>query len=260
MKHIVNSFLPNRTVPANTLRFVAVLEVLLSLISWILAPFTLMPTPKDVVVALGDIWQSGLMQELLTSLTLNLQAVGIATAISLILAYLTVIPAFRPVVAALSWLRFLSMAGLTVMFTVMIGGGHALRVVLLSYAISVFFVGSMADVIAHIPKEQYDLARTLRMSDWGIVWEVVIRGQMDAAFDVLRQNAAIGWMMLTMVEGMARSGGGIGTMLLNEQKQFNLAAIMAIQLIVALTGGLQDYLIGTLKNIACPYARLRLER
>jgi len=39
---------------------------------------------------------------------------------------------------------------------------------------------------------------------------VIVLGRADAAFDAMRQNAAMGWMMLTMVEGISRSEGGIG--------------------------------------------------
>src|SRR2546423_1702414 len=79
----------------------------------------------------------------------------------------------------------------------------------------VFFVTSMASVIAAIPKEDFDHARTLRMSEWRVVWEVVILGTVATAFEVMRQNAAIGWMMLTTVEGIFRGEGGVGAMLMN---------------------------------------------
>ena len=48
----------------------------------------------------------------------------------------------------------------------------------------------------------------------------------------MRQNAAMGWMMLTMVEGISRSEGGVGAMLLNQNKHFHLSAVFAIQLTI----------------------------
>ena len=77
---------------------------------------------------------------------------------------------------------------------------------------------------------------------------------------MLRQNAAIGWMMLTMVEGISRAEGGVGAMLLNQNKHFHLAEVFAIQLLILLVGMLQDYGIGVLKRLLCPYADLTLER
>ncbi len=85
-------------------------------------------------------------------------------------------------------------------------------------------------------------------------------GTADKAFEVLRQNAAMGWMMLTMVEGISRSEGGVGAMLLNQNKHFHLAEVFAIQFLILFVGLAQDYAIGFLKRVVCPYAELSLER
>jgi NitT/TauT family transport system permease protein len=98
------------------------------------------------------------------------------------------------------------------------------------------------------------------MNEWKVVWEVVILGTADRAFEVLRQNAAIGWMMLTMVEGISRSEGGVGAMLLNQNKHFHLAEVFAIQIMILLVGVLQDYGIGLTRRLLLPYADLTLEK
>jgi NitT/TauT family transport system permease protein len=67
-------------------------------------------------------------------------------------------------------------------------------------------------------------------------------------------------MMLTMVEGISRSEGGVGAMLLNQNKHFHLSAVVAIQLTFLVLGLAQDYGIGLLRNVFCPYADLTLER
>jgi NitT/TauT family transport system permease protein len=66
--------------------------------------------------------------------------------------------------------------------------------------------------------------------------------------------------MLTMIEGMSRSEGGIGAVLLNQNKHFHLSSVMAIQIVILVVGLGQDYAIGILKNIFCPYSSLTLER
>jgi NitT/TauT family transport system permease protein len=178
----------------------------------------------------------------------------------LLLAYSTVMPFFRPVVAFISKLRFLPLVGLTIWFTLLATSGHELKLSLLVFSVLVFFVTSMADVLDGIPKEMFDLARTLKMSEWHVVWEVIVLGQADKAFDCLRQNAAIGWMMLTMVESTVKSEGGIGSMLMDQNHHFHLAAVFAIMLTILALGLFQDYAIGGIKNICCPYAKLTLER
>jgi NitT/TauT family transport system permease protein len=251
---------PNRVISKQTVRWLVGFQLLMLFAVWLLSPTVFLPKPKEVLQALEEMWMQGLGGELITSFYLNLQAIALSTVLSLVLAYLTVIPFFRPVITLLSKLRFLSMVGLTFFFTLMAATGHELKLYLLVFSVSVFFLTGMAEVVASIPKEEFDLARTLRMGEWRVVWEVVVLGQVDKAFEVLRQNAAMGWMMLTMVEGISRSEGGVGAMLLNQNKHFHLSAVFAIQLTILVLGLAQDYAIGLLRKIFCPYASLTLER
>jgi NitT/TauT family transport system permease protein len=232
----------------------------MALAMWWFLPMRIIPKPAEVFQALGNMWMEGLGRELIISFMLNLEAIFWTVVISLLLAYFTVIPAFRPVVAAISKGRFLGLIGLTLIFTLTVGGGHRLKLSLLVFAMTVFFVTSMAAVIANLPKERFDHARSLGMSEWRVVWDVVILGTADEAFEVLRQNAAIGWMMLTMVEGISRAEGGVGAMLLNQNKHFHIAEVFAIQIVILVVGVLQDYAIGGLRRLICPYSELTLER
>ncbi|MDR3691158.1 MAG: hypothetical protein P4L46_17385 [Fimbriimonas sp.] len=255
------AFLPNRVVSHNTMRLIVGVELTVALLIWLNSPFKVLPRPMEVLEALGKLWRTqGLATDLMTSFQLNLEALGWSAAISLALAYLTVIPVFRPIVVALSKGRFLSMIGFTTVFMVMGLGGHHLKVAMLVYGITVFFVTSMASVIAAVPKSEFDHARTLRMSEWRVVWEVVVLGTADKALEVLRQNAAMGWMMLTMVEGIVKSEGGVGTMLIAQDKYFHLSEVFAIQIVILLVGLFQDSMIGLVRRFACPYADMVLER
>ena len=254
-------FTPSAFISRRTVQLLITGQVIFLLLVWMFSPFTFLPRPHEVWSSLHDLWFfDNLGIELFTSFTLNLETILFSTIISLALAYLNTLPFFRPVVALFGRLRFLSMVGLSFFFTLMTRNGHQLKLSMLVFSVSVFFVTGMADVIAGIPKEQYDLARTLHMGPWRTMWEVVVLGQIDRAFEVLRQNAAIGFLMLTLVEGMSRSGGGIGSLLLNQNRYFHLSAVMAIQLCVLAIGLAQDYAIGAMRRIVCPYADLRRSR
>jgi NitT/TauT family transport system permease protein len=261
MRDITGAFAPNRAISPTTLKIIIAFQVAVVLMIWINSPFQVLPQPDEVARAFHGLWfTQGLGRELWTSFGLNLQALALTVLISLALSYLTVMPFFRPVAAALSKGRFLGLIGLTFVFTLMVGGGRPLKLALLTFGMTVFFLTSMAAEVLSIPKDRFDHARTLRMNEWEVVWEVVILGTADKAFEVLRQNAAIGWMMLTMVEGISRSEGGVGAMLLNQNKHFRLAEVFAIQITILLVGILQDYGIGALQRLFCPYSRLTLER
>jgi NitT/TauT family transport system permease protein len=258
---VTSAFVPNRAISRTTLRIIVASQVAIALLIWINSPFKVLPQPGEVFRAFRELWfEQGLGRELWTSFSMNLEALALTVAISLVLSYLVVVPAFRPIAVAVSKGRFLGLAGLTFLFTLMFGGGRPLKISLLVFSMTVFFVTSMASVVLEIPRERFDHARTLRMNEWRVVWEVVILGTADRAFEVLRQNAAIGWMMLTMVEGISRSEGGVGAMLLNQNKHFHLAEVFAIQLTILVVGLLQDYGIGVTRRLLLPYADLTLER
>ena len=252
---------PNQSVSRTTMQIVIGVQVAVALLLWWLSPWAALPKPNEVFPAIARLWlEQGLGPELVTSFWMNVQALAITAFISLGLAYLTVLPAVRPIVAAVAKGRFLGLSGLTFIFTLLVGGGRPLKLALLVFGMTVFFVTSMAAVVAAIPKSSFDHARSLRMSEWEVVWDVVVLGTLDQAIEVFRQNAAIGWMMLTMVEGISRSEGGVGAMLLNQNKHFHLAEVFGIQILILLVGLIQDYGIGVFKNAVCPWANLTLER
>lgn len=258
---LLDAFKPNRRMSRSGMRLIILVEAILAVLLWVRSPFKFLPSPSEVFRAFSELWsRQGLGQELIASFELNLVALAWSTVISIGLAYLTVLPVFRPVAAAVSKGRFLSLAGFTLIFIVVFGGGRSLQVAMLVSGVTVFYVTSMSSVIGSIPKGDLDHARTLRMSEWRVVWEVVILGTLDKAFEVLRQNAAIGWMMLTLVEGTVRSQGGVGAMLLNESKYMKLPEVYAIQIAILLVGLFQDAAIAGIRKLACPYADLTLER
>ena len=248
---------PNRVLDRQAMAMLVLVETIVFSVIWVSSPFPMLPTPEEVWRALADQWATkGLGYHLMVSLGLNLQAILVATVISLGMAYLTVLPVFRPVVMVATKLRFLSMTGLGVAFALMFATKHEIKLAMLTFSIGVFFITSMLDVLACIPKEQMDLARTLRMGEWRVVYEVVVLGQADKAFDALRQNVAVGWMMLTLIETVAFSEGGIGTVLQTMQLHARFADIMGIQILILLVGLGQDWMLGQMKNFFCPYAQL----
>lgn len=258
---LLHVFSPNQIISSSAVRLLVIVETVIALVIWFRSPFEVLPQPGEVLAALKDMWvNEGLGPDLISSFKLNLEALLFSTVISLGLSYLTVLPIFRPLVTAMSKGRFLSLTGFTFVFTLVFGGGHPLKVSLLVFGMTVFYLTSMASVIAALPREELDYARTLRMGEWRVVWEVVVLGTADKAFEVLRQNAAIGWMMLTMVEGIARSEGGLGVMLLNQSKHMRLADVFAVQFLILAVGLFQDEIIALIRQVVCPYADLKLER
>lgn len=264
MMHILTMFSPFRVLSKSATKLMVLFQVSFAILAWFLwsRSSPIIPNPLEVWEALGRLWfQEGLGHELIASFIVISKALIYSIIISLGFAYLTVTPFFRKIAAMLSKCRFLGLAGLTFLFTYVIGGGEQLKIALLTFGISAFFLTDMVKEVASISEEEFDHARTLRMGEWRVVYEVIILGKLDVAIESFRINgAAIGWTMLTMVEGIVRSEGGIGGLLLNQNKHFHLAEVFAIQFAILALGIVIDYLIGLAKIKICPYADLDLER
>lgn len=241
-KIINNLFTPfkEKEVAGKILLLATSFQIASILFAWWYNSGRLLPAPLEVINAFIRIWSQGFAADLYSSFILNIEALAISTVISLGLSYFTVIPFFKYPVILTSTLRFMGLVGISIAFTVTFGGGHYLKVALLVFGMSVFYVTSMTDVILNISSEQLDHLRTLRMGDWRVWWEGVILDTIPEAFIVMRQNAAIGWMMLTMVEGLSRSEGGVGVALLVQNKFLNLDAIAAVNMSIVLFALAQD--------------------
>jgi len=259
---ILRAFQPNRAVDGFTWSILVGFWIATAWVVWMSLPFKSLPTPSELWSALGSLWwEHGMGPEMFSTLKLITHATVLTVAISLALSYATVIPFLRPLVEGLSKLRFLGLTGLVFPFTLVTGGGYTLKVALLTFGMASFFITSMAQVVVEIPRSEFDHMRVLGAKEGRILWEVVIRGTLDRALDVLRQNVAMGWAMITMVEGISRAEGGIGALILNQNKHFRLAEVYAILLVILVLGLVMDYAMGVLTNVLCPYSRLgRVER
>lgn len=257
MSSVADAFKPNRALDGKTTGLVIGVWLIVGFGVWLASPFKSLPTPLDIWHALDTLWwEHGLGPEIFTTMKLIGHATLLTVAISMLLSYATVVPFFRPFVEAVSKLRFLGLTGLVLLFTLMTGGGYALKVALLTFGMSTFFVTSMARIVVEIPRAEFDYLRVLGASEPRIVWEVVVRGTLDRALDVLRQNVAMGWAMITMVEGISRSEGGVGALILNQNKHFLLAEVYAILIVILILGLLMDYAMGVVTTLLCPHVSL----
>jgi NitT/TauT family transport system permease protein len=231
-------------------------ESIFALVAWSVASDGLIPGPATVLsrmmVLLGS---TAFMDNLLASTWLTAKGMGISIGIALVLAYLSVVPLFRPVAQLAVQARYLTLTGLIFLFTLLTHGGGNLKLSLLVFGIVPFFVTSLLSVIRTIPQEEYDLCTTLRMGRWRTLLEVIIVGRADAVLDVVRQNFAIAWMMITMVEGISMSEGGLGTLMIKSSKYIDLSTVFAILAVVLLLGIAFDRLLSAGRRWLFPYAR-----
>ena len=241
-----------------SLKFLAGIQACILIAIWFTLPAsTGIPSPLEIASAWNILASTqGLLLELMKSVVVIWEALILSAVLSFGIAYLTTADIFKPGATMIASLRFLGFAGLTFLFTLWTSNGQNLKLALLTFGMTVFLTRSTVDDIKTIPLESIDYARSLGFRGWRITYEIAIRGRLHAMLDLLRQNAAIGWTLIVMVEGLVRSDGGIGAMLLIQGKYFNLASVFAIQLTILTYGIVQDILLNMLRAIICPYTEL----
>jgi ABC-type nitrate/sulfonate/bicarbonate transport system permease component len=262
MEIFKNLFSPLAQLKGRTLTMVIVVEVALAVGLWqIFGGGGLIPTPWHILQAVGRIVLSpSFGDNLFSSLGLTLSGMGISIVLALMISYLSLLPALAPIARFIVKCRYLTLTGLIFLFTLLTQDGHQLKLSLLIFGIVPFFVTSLLSIIESINTQEYDLCRTLRMNNWQTMFEVVIMGRLDQVFEVMRQNFAIAWMMITMVEGLSMSEGGLGTLLIKSNKYIDLSTVFGILVIIFVLGILFDYLLKNARYWLFPYAKIQIRK
>ncbi|HEY8099472.1 MAG TPA: hypothetical protein VIF82_01870 [Burkholderiaceae bacterium] len=250
-----NIWLPYTHNSPQRLKLLLLVQAGLAIAFWFASGSKTLPSPNEVAHAwLSMVQTQGLIVELWESVKVLLLSLLLSASLSLAIVAAGTAPVFAPFAQFSSLLRFLGFAGLTYLFMLMTNDGYQLKLSLLVFGITVMMVTSMLSEVRAIPQESIDHCKTLGMKNWRITYELVLLGKADVFLDLMRQNAAIGWTLLTMVEGLTRSQGGIGALLLNQNRYFLLSGVFAIQLTILAYGIAQDYLLGKLRVTLCPYS------
>jgi ABC-type nitrate/sulfonate/bicarbonate transport system permease component len=262
MEFLKKIFSPLTQIKGRTSVMLVVIEAVAALLLWeIFGQKGLIPTPSKIIAAVIRIVTSDyFVDNLFSSLSLTLTGMAISILITLVVSYLSLIPFFTPIARFIVKCRYLTLTGLIFLFTLLTQDGHQLKLSLLIFGIVPFFVTSLLSIIESINVQEYELCKTLRMNNWQTLLEVVIIGRLDQVFEVMRQNFAIAWMMITMVEGLSMSEGGLGTMLIKSNKYIDLSTVFGILVIIFALGIFFDYLLKNMRFWLFPYTKLQVRK
>jgi NitT/TauT family transport system permease protein len=231
-------FTPFSVVDKKVITTIGIFQFLLLILAWIflIPEKTLFPKLSEVITGWKTLWDNGFFFEIMASLKLC----GIATLISVILssiiAYATTIPFFKPMGSFFTKLRYNPIQGFTLFLTTLSGGGRSLQIILLVIFMSFYFIDSLIVMINAIPEEDIIRRKTQKMSNWQVLWKVVIMDRLDYLFEIVRQNLSITFMMLVSVEAMNKAAGGMGAVLNDTNRALNFPKIFAIQITILLIG------------------------
>jgi NitT/TauT family transport system permease protein len=251
-------FKPFGRISKQTVIIMVTMQVIITLLVWQITSNGLIPKPTSIASAFGQLITSKLLLDnMLVSLALTLKAMLYSIIITLFFAYASVIPFFKSIAQFIVKCRYLTLTGLIFVFTLLTKDGSALKLSLLIFGIVPFFTTSFLSVIVNIDKQEFELCKTLGYNNWQTLYEVIIVGKADQVFEILRQNFAISWLMITMVEGLSMSEGGIGSLLIKFNKYNDITNVIALQLVIFMIGLGFDYLLGTTRHWLFPHSKLK---
>lgn len=251
-------FKPFEKLNRQTFLILVTAQAAVALVAWQFTGGGLIPRPTAIAEALGHLLSTRVfLDSLLASLLLTGQALLYSILITLLFAYGSVIPFFRPAAQFIVKCRYLTLTGLIFIFTLLTRDGGQLKLSLLLFGIVPFLTTSFLSVILHTPAQEFELCQTLGYNRWQSLYEVIVIGKADQVFEVIRQNFAIAWMMITMVEGLNMSEGGIGVLMIKYNKYNDLPHVLALQAVIFALGLCTDWLLGLLRHWLFPYTKLQ---
>lgn len=214
----------------------------------------LFPSPKQVLTGFIDLWNEGIVVHIASSLALCSKAVFFSIFISLILAYSTALPLFKPIGVFISKLRYLPLTGITFYIAIYLKDARELQVGVLVVFMTTFLTTSLMNMVKDIPEEEFFHARTLGCNRWETLWEVVIKGRFDYVIELVRQNLAIVWMMLVTVESILAAAGGLGMLIKNGDRVGDNGKVIAAQIIIVLIGLALDFTLTKIRKLSFRYS------
>lgn len=224
---------------------------------WIAASFGqthLFPTPIQVINGFSDLWREGLMVHIFSSIWLCAQAVFLSILISLVFAYASVIPFFKPIGVFISKLRYLPLTGIAFYIAIIIQDARTIQIWVLVVFMTTFLTTSLMQMVKDIPEEEFFHARTLGCNRWETLWEVIIKGRFDYVIELVRQNLAIVWMMLVTVESILVAAGGLGFLIKNGDRLGDNGRVIAVQIIIVVLGLGLDFILTKIRKLSFRYS------
>ena len=236
-----------------------IIWIALILAVWFINPIKALPTPYEVFAAFGKLWNhenssQGLVYNVYVTLKLNVVGLLYASIISLVIAYLSILPIFYPFNKMVQWLRYIPIIGFNLVFLTLFTIGWPMKVAMLTTGMTFFLVTSMTSVITAIPRLKYELAKVLGYNDWQVFYSVVVRPTLPQMIDMIAQNAAMGWIMITAIETYNRTEGGIGAQIYAYNSTNNLPEVYAYLIVIGIIAVVEDGLFFLIKRLLCPYS------
>jgi len=148
--------------------------------------------------------------------------------------------------------RTLPLFGLVPVFIVWFGIGQLPKILLIALAAVIPLYLNAFSGIRGVDGRLRELARSLGLSRWETITQIVLPGALPATLVGLRQSLGVAWLALVVAEQINASSG-LGFMI-NQGEQFNENNVIFVALIVyTILGLLTDWIVRIFERRALAY-------
>lgn len=232
----MNIFMPFYKGTTNQCRLVALGWVVLGLLLWQYALPAGLSRPYGTWEKLVHQYENGLMVDFLVSLKTIGWACAYAFPTGCLLGYLYTAEAWKPPVRFIASMRNMGTTAVIAGLILIQFSGDMIKTLTIGLIILVYFLSSLTQQFDNIHQERLDLARTMNMTPTQTLWHLVVRGELYQVCANFIPNIGIGWSMLSIAEGVVRGSGGIGDLLLQQDKISSMNGIVALAGVTNITG------------------------
>jgi NitT/TauT family transport system permease protein len=237
-------------------------SILIPLLCWfILANYsginpTFLPTPFDVVSALGKLWEKGFLTK---DIAASFTRVTIGFILSIIVAiplgimmgsFASIRALFEPIIGIV---RYMPAPAFIPLLIIYLGIDEAPKIALIFIGTVFFNVLMIMDAVKFIPKDLIETTYTLGGSRGQVLTQVIMPYIVPSIIDTFRINMAVSWNLVVVAELLAATEG-LGKRIVLAQKFLKTDEIFACLIILGLIGFALDLSFRLLLRFTCKWA------
>lgn len=126
------------------------------------------------------------------------------------------------------------------------------------FGVTTFLIDSLISISLSIGPADIAYCKSLRLNRWQMVKELLIFGKASEIFAAAIQQFAMAWMLVSAIENIFKTNGGIGVVLAESNKYLRMDQIIAVQIIILVTGTVCDYGLRSIRLWLFPQERLKV--
>ena len=254
---------PKAALPRQVVLGAAALSWLLMLGAWCalsyggLVPAMFLPTPVDVVLAGGHLFEDGTLLEHIGA-SVEVVLVGFAVSSALAIPLGLFMGSFRLVQALLdppvNFIRYLPVTSFVPLFILWIGIGLEQRVAVIIFGVFFQQMVMVSDVSRGVSKDLVNASYTLGCTRKDVLLHVLGPASLPGVLDMLRVTIGWAWTYLVVAELVAASSG-LGYISLKAMRGLQVDVIFLAIAVIGLLGLATDQVFRILRMKVCAWAQ-----